>query len=274
MRELNKDLNKDLNKGRSEMASERPSFYCSEDVTSPQKIPVHERLIIALDVPSSDEAKKAVEELDDTVTFYKLGLQLFMADGYFDLVRWLDTRGKKIFVDLKFFDVPETVKKAVSQLQHWPAAFITVHGNDGMLEAAVSARKNDLKILAVTALTSLDRADLQDLGFRCDVTDLVLSRAKRALQLGCDGVVSSGLEAPLLRNSLGENFLIVTPGIRPVDNHEAPRTDDQKRTTDVEEAFANGADYIVVGRPVMNAPDRCAAAADIQRRIASHFAGD
>jgi orotidine-5'-phosphate decarboxylase len=129
-----------------------------------------------------------------------------------------------------------------------------------------------MKILAVTALTSLDRADLRDLGFKCDVKDLVLSRAKRALKLGCDGVVSSGLEAPLLRKSLGENFLVVTPGIRPVDNDEGPKTDDQKRTTDVEEAFTNGADYIVVGRPVMNAPDRRTAADGIQERIATLFA--
>ena len=264
---------RELNKGRSSAAKKRPSRYISKDIRSYKNIPVNERLIIALDVPSSPEAKKAVEQLGDTVAFYKLGLQLFMADGYFDLVRWLDGRGKKIFVDLKFFDVPETVKKAVSQLQHWPAAFITVHGNDGMLKAAVSQRKKGMKILAVTALTSLDRADLQDLGFKCDVKDLVLSRAKRALKLGCDGVVSSGLEAPLLRKSLGENFLVVTPGIRPVDNDEGPKTDDQKRTTDVEEAFTNGADYIVVGRPVMNAPDRRAAAAGIQERIATLFTG-
>jgi orotidine-5'-phosphate decarboxylase len=265
---------RELNKGRSSAAKKRPSRYIPKDIRSSKDIPVNERLIIALDVPSSAEAKKVVEQLGDTVAFYKLGLQLFMADGYFDLVRWLDIHGKKIFVDLKFFDVPETVKKAVSQLQRWPAAFITVHGNDGMLEAAVSQRKNGMKILAVTALTSLDRADLQDLGFKCDVKDLVLSRAKRALNLGCDGVVSSGLEAPVLRNSLGENFLVVTPGIRPVDNNEGPKTDDQKRTTDVEEAFTNGADYIVVGRPVMEAADRRAAAAGIQERIANLFSRD
>jgi orotidine-5'-phosphate decarboxylase len=263
---------RELNKGRFSAAKKRPSLYSSKNTRASKNIPANERLIIALDVPGSDEAKKVVEQLDDAVVFYKLGLQLFMAEGYFDLVRWLDRRGKKIFVDLKFFDVPETVKKAVSQLQRWPAAFITVHGNDGMLKAAVSQKRNGMKILAVTALTSLDRADLQDLGFKCDVKDLVLSRAKRALKLGCDGVVSSGLEAPLLRKSLGENFLVVTPGIRPVDNDEGPKTDDQKRTTDVEEAFTNGADYIVVGRPVMNAPDRRAAAAGIQERIATLFA--
>ena len=132
--------------------------------------------------------RKSSSNWATAVVFYKLGLQLFMAEGYFDLVRWLDGRGKKIFVDLKFFDVPETVKKAVSQLQRWPAAFITVHGNDGMLKAAVSARKKGMKILAVTALTSLDRADLQDLGFKCDVKDLVhfarKTRAKARLRWG------------------------------------------------------------------------------------------
>ncbi len=213
-----------------------------------------------------------VGQLGDSVMFYKLGLQLFMADGYFELVKWLHDRGKQIFVDLKFFDVPETVKKAVRQLKDRHAAFVTVHGNDEILKAAVS-EKNGTKILAVTVLTSLDRADLRDLGFKCDVKALVLSRARRALELDCDGVISSGLEAPLLRKHLGDRFLIVTPGIRPVDNQEikTARADDQKRTTDVDEAFRNGADYIVVGRPILSAPDPVAAARSIQQRIANLF---
>jgi orotidine-5'-phosphate decarboxylase len=136
-----------------------------------------------------------------------------------------------------------------------------------MLEAA-GKDKGDVKILAVTALTSLDQGDLDDLGFQCDVQKLVLSRARRALQAGCDGVVSSGLEAPALRRELGGRVLIVTPGIRPVENRSA---DDQKRTVDVAQAFANGADYIVVGRPIRQAADPRAAAEAIQATIATAF---
>jgi orotidine-5'-phosphate decarboxylase len=239
---------------------------------SSKNIPANERLILALDVPSSDEARAIVEQLGETVMFYKLGLQLFMAGGYFELVDWLNARNKKVFVDLKFFDVPETVKNAVSQLRKRRPFFATVHGNDEIMKAAAS-EKDGIKILAVTVLTSLDRGDLKDLGFQCNVKNLVLSRARRALEFDCDGVISSGLEAPMLRKELGDRLLIVTPGIRPVDNIEQKPKDDQKRTTDVEEAFENGADYIVVGRPILKAPDRVAAAKSIQVRIAKLFAG-
>lgn len=237
------------------------------NLLSAKKLPVRERLIFALDLPGADEARKLVDELGDSVIFYKLGLELFMAGGYFELVDWMIARGKKVFVDLKFFDVPETVRSAVRQLKKRNVSFATVHGNDAILKAAAS-EKGDLKILAVTVLTSLDRADLNALGFQCDVAELVLSRAKRALELGCDGVISSGLEAAQLRADLGENFLVVTPGIRPVDNDVI---DDQKRIVSVETAFQSGADYIVVGRPIKNAPDRRAAAEDIQRRISALF---
>jgi orotidine-5'-phosphate decarboxylase len=239
---------------------------------STKRIPAKERLIVALDVPTAKEAKALVRQLGDTVVFYKIGLQLCMSGSYFALFKWLRARGKQVFVDLKFFDVPETVKNAVKQLQQWDAAFATVHGNDEILKAAVS-EKGRTKILAVTVLTSLDRGDLNDLGFKVDVTKLVLSRARRALKLGCDGVISSGLEASMLRTSLGDRFIIVTPGIRPVDNTEIKKRgkDDQKRTTDVEEAFRNGADYIVVGRPILKAPDPSVAAKAIQERIAALF---
>lgn len=228
---------------------------------SKKPIPVADRLIFALDVDSVDDAKRLVEKLDDRINFYKIGLQLFMAGGYFDFLQWLLERDKQSFVDLKFFDVPETVASAVRQLRNRGAAFATVHGNDEILRAAVR-EKGDTKILAVTVLTSLDEADIQSLGFQASVKDVVASRAKRALEIGCDGVISSGLEAKDLRDELGERLLIVVPGIRPVAN-----VDDQKRTVDVEEAFLNGADYIVVGRPIRNAPDPAQAAADIQSRI-------
>ena len=230
-------------------------------------IPRRERLIVALDVPNADEAKKLVETLGDAACFYKIGLELFTAGGYFEMLEWLVRRGSKAFVDLKFFDVPETVRAAVRGLCNRGITFVTVHGNQAILEAA-GRDKGELKILAVTVLTSLDRGDLDDLGFDCDVERLVLSRARRALQAGCDGVISSGLEAPALKRELGSRLLVVTPGIRPVENRPA---DDQKRTVDVAQAFANGADYIVVGRPIRQAHDARAAALAIQTTIASVF---
>ncbi len=235
---------------------------------SNKNIPTAERLIFALDVDSEQKAKELVTKLDDTVSFYKLGLEFFMSGSYYPMLDWLLEKDKKIFVDLKFFDVPQTVASAVKQLKNKGATFTTVHGNDSILKAAVAEKGGSLKILAVTVLTSLDRGDLDDLGFQCDVKELVLSRAKRAFQLGCDGVISSGLEAKDLRSNLAENFLIVTPGIRPVDNKVV---DDQKRTVDVEEAFTNGADYIVIGRPIREAKDPYLAAKNIQERISKIF---
>lgn len=242
----------------------------NHSLLSQKNIPVRERLIFALDVATISEAKDFVERLGESVQFYKLGLQIFMAGGYYELIEWLKKKNKQVFVDLKFFDVPETVKSAVMQLKPRGVTFATVHGNDDILRAAVEI-KNGVKILAVTVLTSLDQHDLNDLGFQCDVESLVLSRAKRALQIGCDGVISSGLEAPRLRQHLGQQFLIVSPGIRPVEN-KLVEADDQKRVVDVEQAFRNGADYIVVGRPIRKAADPRAKAEEIQSTIARIFA--
>jgi orotidine-5'-phosphate decarboxylase len=228
-------------------------------------IPRAERLIVALDVATPDEAKALVERLGDAARFYKVGLELFMAGGYFELLEWLVKRGNKVFVDLKFFDVPETVRRAVANLRGHGVSFATVHGNQAMMEAAAQ-EKGEVKILAVTVLTSLDRGDLDDLGFSCDVERLVLSRARRALQAGCDGVISSGLEAKRLKAEYQDKLLVVTPGIRPVKNE-----DDQKRTVDAAQAFANGADYIVVGRPIRSAADPRSAAQALQRTIAAIF---
>ena len=228
-------------------------------------IPSRDRLIIALDVPTPAEARKVVDSIGDAGTFYKVGLELFMAGGYFELIDWLRARGKQVMVDLKFFDVPRTVGAAVAKLAERDVTFATVHGNDAILEAA-AANKGDLKILGVTVLTSLDRGDLDDLGFAVDVEKLVLSRARRALELGCDGVVCSGQELLALRRELPGRLLCVVPGIRPVENRE---DDDQKRTVDVSEAFQRGADYIVIGRPILKANDRRAAAEDVQRQIAT-----
>lgn len=234
---------------------------------SEKKIPVRQRLIFALDVSSLNDAKAIVNKLGASIGFYKIGLELFMAGGYYDLIDWLIEQGKEVFVDLKFFDVPQTVGKAVKQLHGKPVKFLTVHGNDDILKAACE-QKTGIKILAVTVLTSLDKHDMDDLGFKTDVKDLVLSRAKRALAIGCDGVISSGQEVKELRTVLGEKFLVVVPGVRPVENCVI---DDQKRTVNVEEVFLDGADYIVVGRPIKNAHSPSVAAEAIQSRIAKLF---
>ena len=228
-------------------------------------INVEDRLIFALDVPEVEEAKDIVSELDESVNFYKIGMELLMTGKYFELLNWLVDNDKKVFVDLKFFDVPETVGRTIARLSDYGATFATVHGNQALMEKAAQNKKN-LKILAVTALTSLDRGDLDDLGFDCNVQDLVISRAKRAFAAGCDGVVSSGLEVPFLREYVDNKLIAVTPGIRPVAND-----DDQKRVVDVATAFKNGSDYIVVGRPIKSADNRYKAASDIQKIIRSVF---
>ena len=228
-------------------------------------IRIEDRLIFALDVPEVSEAKKIVTELDDSVNFYKIGMELLMTGQYFELLDWLIAKDKKVFVDLKFFDVPETVGRTIARLSDYGATFATIHGNQALMEKAAE-NKNNLKILAVTALTSLDRGDLDDLGFDCNVKDLVISRAKRAFEAGCDGIVSSGLEVPYIRDYVDNKLIAVTPGIRPVAND-----DDQKRVVDVATAFKSGSDYIVVGRPIKNAENRYEVATNIQKIIRSAF---
>jgi len=226
-------------------------------------IPAAKRLIIALDVPTGVEARDLVEDLGDTVSFYKVGLELFTGEDGFAMVDWLTRQGKQVFVDLKFFDVPATVARAVSQLRGRQVSCATVHGNDAMMRAAAEAA-GEIGILAVTVLTSLDAADMRDLGFDCDIPALVRSRAQRAVALGCAGVVASGQEAAMLRKTLGGDGLIVTPGIRPV-----RQDDDQKRTVTPTQALRDGADYLVVGRPVRDADNPREVARNIQDEITS-----
>ena len=245
--------------------SDRPETekYRDWSMLSDKPIPIRERLIFALDVPTVDEARNLVEKLGDSIQFYKLGLEIFMAGGYYETIEGLTRAGKKIFVDLKFFDVPNTVASAVRQLVKYKPKFASVHGNDRILADACK-EKGEIQILAVTVLTSLDQADIEALGFHVKIEDLVYSRAERAIKLGCDGVISSGIEVPRLRHGLGKGVTVVVPGIRPIQNNN----DDQKRTVDVEEAFEKGADYIVIGRPIKDAKNPKEAAENIQARIA------
>lgn len=227
-------------------------------------IPSHERLIVALDVPDAQQARDLVTRIGEPAVFYKIGMELLMAPGFFELLDWLKAQHKKVFVDLKFFDIPETVARAVRNLADRGADFCTIHGNQSIMEAAARAKTGGLKVLAVTALTSLDQGDVNDLGFQCNVADLVLSRARRALQAGCDGVVSSGLEVERLRLEAPRELICVTPGIRPVENRVEA---DQKRIMTPAAAIKAGADYLVVGRPIRDAADPRGAVVAIQSEI-------
>ena len=230
-----------------------------------KSIPREERLIVAVDVPGYEEALALVDQLGESVRFYKLGLELAMSGRYFDLVEELKGRGKRIFADLKFFDIPVTVAAAVRELSKRGVDFATVHGNESMIEAAC-AEKGSLALLAVTVLTSIDERDFRDLGVEVSIESLVLSRARRVVALGCDGVISSGVEARALREAVGDGFLIVAPGIRPLES-----ADDQRRVVTPREAFDNGADYIVVGRPIRASADPRAAAESVQATIRECF---
>lgn len=234
---------------------------------STKTIPPEDRLIFALDVPTAEEARRLVGTLKEAVRFYKVGLELFLGAG-FALVDWLLEQDKQVFLDLKLYDIPETVARAVRQIRTRPITFTTVHGDDSILEAACR-EKGDLGILAVTVLTSLDQKGLRDLGLAVDVRDLVLSRARRALEIGCAGVIASGQEARSLKESLGEELTVVTPGIRPLVENRA--ADDQKRVMTVEDAIRSGSDYLVIGRPIRDAADPYGAALHVQGTLQGLF---
>lgn len=234
-------------------------------------IPLNERIIFALDFSTPQEARAWVDRLDGQVRFFKVGLQLFLA-GWWPIIDYITDRGNKVMVDLKFFDIPETVALAVAQLRDRHVTFATVHGNDPIIRAAVASRGDDLKILAVTVLTSFDETDMRAMGMQGRVEDLVLMRARKALDLHCDGVVASAREARVL-SGLDRNFIVVTPGIRPGANIDVIQNDDQKRVATARAAISDGADYVVIGRPISRAPDPLAAVAEIQREISEALSG-
>jgi orotidine-5'-phosphate decarboxylase len=223
-----------------------------------------DRLIVALDLPGTAQAEALVKRLGDAVTFYKIGYQLGFAGGL-SMVRGLNEAGKKVFVDLKLHDIGNTVKHGVESLSALGAAFLTVHAFPQTMQAAVEARgKTGAKILAVTVLTSYDEADVQAAGYRLGLPELVAMRARQAKELGIDGIVCSPEEATSLRQLVGDQMCLVTPGIRPA----GTASGDQKRIMTPSRAIAAGSDYLVVGRPIVEAADPRAAAESIQAEIA------
>ena len=228
----------------------------------PTKIAPRDRLIVALDLPNVEAAEAMIGKLGDAVTFYKIGYQLAYAGGL-PLVQKLAGSGKKVFLDLKMHDIGNTVTRGVESIAKSGATFVTVHAYPQTMKAAVEARGPNLKILAVTVLTSYDDADLHAAGYRLNVSDLVEARAQQAQVLGVDGIVCSAEEAAHLRKIVGHQIGLVTPGIRPA----GAATGDQKRIMTPGRAIAAGADYLVVGRPIVEAPDPRAAAEAIHDEI-------
>src|SRR3954468_9330082 len=228
----------------------------------------HDRLIVALDLPRVDAAEAMIARLGDSVTFYKIGYQLAFAGGL-PLVRQLANAGKKVFVDLKLHDIGNTVARGVESVASLGATFLTVHAYPQTMKAAVEGRAGSgLKILAVTVLTSYDDGDLHAAGYRLSVPDLVQARAQQAQVLGVDGLVCSPEEAAALRKLVGHQMNLVTPGIRPA----GAAVGDQKRIMTPARAIAAGADYLVVGRPVLEAGDPKAAADSIVAEIVQALA--
>jgi orotidine-5'-phosphate decarboxylase len=220
-------------------------------------------IIVALDVDSVEEARTLVARLGERIPFYKVGMELYAAAGM-PFVRELLDAGKDVFLDMKFYDIPETVKRAVAQVAATGVRFLTVHGSGPAMRAAVEGKGGStLKLLAVTVLTSFDRADLLDLGYPCEVADLVALRARKAREAGMDGMVASALDVAAVRAIAGPGAILVTPGVRSPGGAAA----DQKRVATPAEALRNGADYLVMGRQITRAPDPAAEAARVLEEI-------
>jgi orotidine-5'-phosphate decarboxylase len=231
------------------------------------KILARDRLMLALDVPSAAEAERLMDQVQEQIAFVKVGLELYTAAGP-EIVRRLINRGKRVFLDLKFLDIEETVRRATERVAAMGVEFLTVHANRKALTAAVKGRGDSpLKLLAVTVLTNFDSHDLRDMGIQLSVQELVTARALLAAEVGCDGVVASGEEPGVLRPKVGPRFVIVTPGVRPAGKD----VDDHARATTPTQTIAAGADYLVVGRPIRSAPDPAAAAAAILAEMQAAF---
>ncbi|MCC6966227.1 MAG: orotidine-5'-phosphate decarboxylase [Nitrospira sp.] len=231
------------------------------------RIDARDRLIVALDVPSATEAVALVDRMGDQVRFVKVGLELYTVAGP-DIVRTLVDRGKRVFLDLKFLDIEETVRRATTRVAAMGATFLTIHANRKALIAAVQGRgQSELKLLAVTVLTNFDGDDLREMGIQRSVRDLVTARAALAAEVGCDGVVASGEEPEAIRAKVGPDLLIVTPGVRPAGNS----TDDHARPTTPTQTIAAGADYLVIGRPIRDAQDPLVATAAILQEMQAAF---
>jgi len=233
------------------------------------KIEARDRLIVALDLSDIEEANEMVRALHGAVHFFKIGLSLQLAMGVQNLIHSLINDGKKVFLDYKYYDVPETLKKAVSRAAGIGISFLTVHGSSSLIQGAVAGRgTSDLKLFTVTVLTSMDADDIAESGYtQHTVEQLVLFRAKKALDAGCDGVIASGREAKAIKEMSGNNLLVVTPGIR---DEDSP-VDDQKRRTTARAAILAGADYLVIGRPITDVPDPRAEAERILRGMQTAF---
>jgi orotidine-5'-phosphate decarboxylase len=230
----------------------------------PREIPerIEDRLIVALDVPSIAEARDLVAELDGLVSFFKVGLWLQFAAGFDSLIDELIKRGKKVFLDAKMFDIGETVRQGVARAAERGISFVTVHGDGEIMKAAVEGRADSrLKILAITVLTSVDQDGLRDLGYICSVEELIRLRVEGAIACGCDGIIAAPHDNPdRIRQIAGEDrLLIVTPGVRLA----GTAADDHKRPGTPAEAIAAGADYLVLGRPIVKSADPALAAARI-----------
>jgi orotidine-5'-phosphate decarboxylase len=229
-------------------------------------IPLEERIIFALDLADPREALALVDRLAGQIRFFKVGLQLFFAGGW-PVVDYIVAKNCKVMLDLKLYDIPATVRLAVRQFADRGISFTTVHGYGPVVEAALAA-ETGIQILAVTVLTSFGAEQVSELQYPGSVDDLVLQRAQTVLKLGCHGVVCSAREATLLRQRLGQNFIMVTPGIRP----SGADLNDQQRVATPGRAIADGADYLVIGRPIRDAADPDACIAAIQREIATALA--
>lgn len=223
-------------------------------------------IIIALDVESAGEARALVARLGDSVSFYKVGMELYAAAGM-EFVRELVGQGRQVFLDMKFYDIGETVKRAVAQVARSGVSFLTVHGSGAVMRAAVEGRGDShLKLLAVTVLTSFDEADLADLGYPCTVRDLVALRVRKAMEAGVDGLVCSPVEVAEVRRMAGPGAILVTPGVR----SSGAGKGDQKRVATPAEAARDGANYLVIGRQVTRAEDPRAEALRICDEIRPH----